>query len=461
MGFYSALGVGVTGITSQSQRIGTISNNIANLNTVGYKGSVVGFRDLLASDAVSTYSPAGARASVQARNSLQGEITPTHSTTDIAVKGAGFIPVSEASPAGGAILFTRAGSFRPDANGDFTNTAGFFLQGWQLDSNGDLPAAIDVADNVNLASATAIANLVTVNIADLFADPVATSNVSIQANLTASQVAYAGPPAYDATLNTANMASGSVQAHYGLPIGVLDSTGEEHSLMVNFLKTGINSWAVEIVANPAADVTATDGQVAFGTVTFNGDGTLAGVSGAIASPVAVAWTNGAAASSITFDWGTAGPIFGTPNATIVGLTDGLHQFDDSYHLVSFFQDGFAGGGTNLVQIDENGYVVASFNDGSVRRLYKIPLVNFIEPDRLEALSGNVFAQTESSGDANFRQVGQTGVGVLNPGALEASNVDLGRQLADMIVAQRAYQANSKTISSSDDMLRQLDEMLRG
>jgi flagellar hook protein FlgE len=282
----------------------------------------------------------------------------------------------------------------------------------------------------------------------------------VQANLKASQLAYAGPPAYDPALNTANMASGTVAAHYNLPLTVFDDLGETHTLQLDFLKTANNTWQVEIVGRPAADVTAADGQVASGTLTFNGDGTLASVSAGLAAAIPVTWTSAAAASSITFNWGTAGALFGTPGATLIGRTDGLAQLDDTFHLVHYNQNGTPGGDPNTVSVDPDGYVSASYTDGSVHRLFKIPLVHFMEPQQLRELSGNVFTETERSGDASFRQVGDTGVGVISPGALEASNVDLGLQLADIIVAQRAYQANTKTITTSDEMLQKLDELLR-
>lgn len=451
MSIFSSLTVGISGLQAQGNKLGAISDNIANLNTFGYKRNEANFQTLVA----------GGVASIRRQlNGAQGEIVTTNSPTDIALAGAGFFAISSQTT-GGDVFYTRAGSFTGDADGNFRNGAGYYLQGWQLDETGELP---DAVAGTSVSADAAIAALTTVNILQLTADPVATANVAILANLNSGQVAWAGTPVYDATSNTANMASGSIAPHFNRALNIIDSAGVAHTCNIDFLKTDINTWAVEIVIDPPTDVVGGNGQIAAGTVTFNGNGTLASVSTSLSSAVAVSWQNSdpenvAGPSSITFDWGTAGPISG-PAGTVLGDTDGLSQFDSQHHVRSIRQDGVQVGQLSRIEISENGFVTAFYSDGSSRHFYKVPVATFPESDRLNAISGNIYAPTSESGTPTFQQSAQNGAGEILAGSLESSNVDVASQLTDMIIAQRAYQSNAKIITTSDDMLKTLDEILR-
>jgi len=463
MTIYSALNVGVTALQAQSNTINIISQNISNTDTVGYKEGVAYFEDLLANGVPSIttpsgYLPGGVTATDTQLNDVQGAITSTTSPTDIAISGSGFFAVSPtATVSASDIAYTRAGSFTQNSDGNFVNAAGYFLQGWQLDTSGALPAGLNAA---SVDAATAIAGLTTVNVQKVDAVPVPTSTVSFHANLLSSQAVYAGPPAYDPANGAANMASGAVAPQFIMPVTAIDNTGATHTLNVGVLKTAANSWAIEIYANPATDVTASNGQVASGTVTFNGDGSLASVSPSLTQPVAVTWTAmGTAASSITFNWGTAGAPFGTPGAVAIGRTDGLSQFDSSYNVGNIQQNGVQSGTLTGIAISPDGFVSASYSDGSTRNLYKIPLAGFTDSEQLQTISGDVFTPTAAAGDATYFQPGTGAAGRLDPSALESSNVDLGTQLTNMIIAQSAYQANTKLVSTSDSMLQTLDQMV--
>ncbi len=281
------------------------------------------------------------------------------------------------------------------------------------------------------------------------------------ASFTAQTTGAIGP-AYDPTNPLKNMASGAIPAQFSRPIRVFDSLGTGHDLSVNFIKIGVNNWAVEVFALPASDVTTAlpNGLLTYGTVTFNGDSSLRSVSSLLADPVNATWTNGAAASTINFNWGTAGQPFGTPGAATVGLTDGLSQFDSAYRVSFVNQNGAPVGELSSVAIDENGFIVASYSNGETQRLFKIPLADFANPDQLQTLSGNVFAETSDSGEVNLAQAGSSGVGEIAASTLEASNVELADQLTDMIVAQRAYQANTRVITTSDQLLEELNRILQ-
>lgn len=255
-------------------------------------------------------------------------------------------------------------------------------------------------------------------------------------------------PSYDPSDSTKNMASGAISPPFSKPITIYDALGSPHSLNVAFLKTAANTWAVEIYSQPATDVTLTDGLIASGTIRFNGDGSLRSVSSGLTNALNITWTNQSTPSTITFNWGTT------------GLTDGLTQFDSGFNINSTNQNGTPVGKLTGISIDSNGFIIASYNNGQTQRLYKIPLASFTDPNHLLSISGNTYAQTNDSGEVNLKQAGDSGVGTISSGALEASNVELANQLTDMIVAQRAYQANTKVISTADQLLAALDQILQ-
>lgn len=286
-----------------------------------------------------------------------------------------------------------------------------------------------------------------------------------------NSVAYttAGPqstddfgPAYSPTDTTLNMASGSIAPQFSRPIRIYDAQGGGHDVNIAFLKTDVNTWAIEAYAVPASDVSSSlpDGLIAYGNVEFNGDGTLRNVDTTLSQEVDITWTNGASTSAVTFDWGTSGQPFGTVGATTFGEANGLSQFNAAFGVSFVNQNGAPVGELTGVSITELGIVVASYSNGETQNLYKIPLADFANPDQLSSNSGNVFAQSANSGEFNLREAGTSGVGKLAASSLEASNVELSEQLTDMIIAQRSYQANAKVISTSDNMLEELNRVIQ-
>lgn len=268
-------------------------------------------------------------------------------------------------------------------------------------------------------------------------------------------------PSYDPTDNTKNMAGGVIAAQFSRPATVFDALGAGHNLNIGFIKTAVNTWAVEVYASPASDIaSSSNGQVASGTLTFNGDGSLRSVSSGLSTPVSINWSNGAATSTIEFNWGTAGQPFGTVGATTFGKTDGVTQFNTNYNVNFVNQNGAPVGQLVGVSIDENGFIIANYSNGENQRLYKIPLAQFAAPNEMQSVNGNAYAQTASSGVVNLKQPGTSGVGTISAATLEASNVELANQLTDMIVAQRSYSANTKVIQTANQLLEDLDNILR-
>lgn len=278
---------------------------------------------------------------------------------------------------------------------------------------------------------------------------------------TAAQTTSQLGPQYDPSGSVGkNMASGDITAQFSRNVRIYDGLGAGHDIRFSFIKTATNTWAVEIHAIPASDISTSlvDGQIATGSIVFNGDGSLRSVSSTLTDTLNVVWNNGASASKIDLDLGTAGQQFGTPGATAIGLTDGLSQFDSAYNVNFANQNGAPVGQLVSVSISDDGKVVASYSNGETQALYQLPLADFASPDSLRSISGNVYAQTRDSGEVNLRQAGTNGTGKIVAAALEQSNVDLAEQLTDMIVAQRSYQANTKVIKTADDLLDQLNQI---
>ena len=197
-----------------------------------------------------------------------------------------------------------------------------------------------------------------------------------------------------------------------------------------------------------------------GNLVFNGDGTLdandAGTTlgtfnattGELISTVVVTWTNGASPSSIAMDWGTN------------NLTDGLTQFASGYNVAFINQNGAAVGLLSGVTINDQGIVTASFTNGESQALYKLPISTFADPSSLKPVEGNAYLETNESGDFNLRAAGSGGAGKFAPSALEASNVDIAQEFTNMIITQRAYSANTRVITTADEMLEELIRLKR-
>jgi flagellar hook protein FlgE len=268
-------------------------------------------------------------------------------------------------------------------------------------------------------------------------------------------------PVYDASAVTGkNMASGDITAHFSRTVTVYDPLGDGHDLRVAFLKIGENKWAVEVFGINPSEISTTrpDGIVAAGIIEFNGDASLKNVSSELLNPININWTNGAASNTINLNLGNAGFPAGTVGATIIGDTSGMSQFEGRYNVAFITQNGAPVGELVGVTIDKEGFVIASFTNGETKKLYKVPIADFANPNGLRAISGNVFAQTNASGNVNLREAGQNGAGDVVSNALEASNVDLAEQLTDMIVAQRAYQSNTRVITTTDELLERLTQI---
>lgn len=268
-------------------------------------------------------------------------------------------------------------------------------------------------------------------------------------------------PIYDANgVIGKNMASGDISPAFSRNIRVYDSLGSGHDILVSFVKADENEWLVEIYAADEDEISTTkpNGQLASGTILFNGDGSLRNVSASLTDPIEAIWTNEAVPSNFEIDFGTAGSPAGTEGATVIGLTDGLSQFEGKYSVQYVEQNGASSGLLSSLEIDDQGHVIANFSNGQARKVFKIPLATFPNPNGLTPRSGNVFQQSDNSGEFTLAQAGDSGVGTLSTRALEGSNVELSDELTKLIVAQRAFQANTKIITTADELLDELNRI---
>ena len=235
------------------------------------------------------------------------------------------------------------------------------------------------------------------------------------------------------------------------------SARQPHNIFVAFLKDPATStWNVEVYADPAEVETGThpNGLLAAGQITFNGDGALAT---STIAPLTPTTTPGAPVGIDWLDSATAPATAWWSSISVPGETDGLSQFASNFNVVYVTQNGAEVGQLNGVSINEDGFVIASFSNGEQQKLYKLPISNFFNPLALNPRSGNVYSETVASGTFNLREAGIGGAGKISPSSLEAANVDIADEFTKMIVTQRAYSANARIITTTDEML---DELIR-
>jgi len=438
MSLYSALYAGVSGLGAQASAMATVADNITNVNTVGYKGVSAQFQTLVTDGrASSSYSAGGVSAAPKALISKQGLLQASSSLTDIGIDGAGFFVVRSGTDANADVAFTRAGSFVPDSQGYLRNAAGYYLQGWPLDADGQY------VDNGNLNT------LQPIRPSALTGSAQPTTKIALRANLQSTAEPITG--AYV----TGAMASGALSPQFSRSVEVYDAQGTSHTLTFNFVKTAANEWVAEISGDPA-DITSiggtpiTDGVLASGTVKFNADGSLdlAGSDPALFANLDIGWANDAGSTPIRLSLGSDDGL------------DGLTQFGSESALLSSTVDGGMLGTVASVEISDSGVVSAIFEDGTSRAIYQLPIATFQNPDGLTRISGNAYQMSQDSGNFAINKPGALGAGTIAAGALEASNVDLAQEFSNMILFQRAYSASSKIITTVDDMLQEVSNLKR-
>ncbi len=409
----STFSIALSALQAQSEAINTTGNNLANLNTTGFKGSNVSFKDLFGETLGANNSfQVGLGVGVPISDTVfsQGAIQNSNSSYAAAVQGNGFFIVN--SPANEQ-LFTRDGNFTLDSSGTLKTQTGETVQGWVATASGISTAG--TPGDIVLPTGAVLA-------------PSPTQNLSISANLDAS-----------ATV-------GSPDASYQVPVQVTDSLGNEHALTFTFTKTAANTWNYD-VAIPGGDLTGgTSGtEVSIlsspGTVTFDSSGNMTSST----SPIALSsggLVDGAAPLAINWD------MLGTSGSPL------LTQYSEA-STSSSKQDGFQGAQLSGIGIQNGGQVVATFSNGQQKVEAQLALASIQNPDSLSNVGNNNYAATSKTATPSIGTPQTGGRGQIDGGALEASNVDLATQFTNLIVYQSAYQAASKVITTADQMTQDL------
>ncbi len=451
MSINSAMLAGASGMRANASALAAISDNIANVNTVGFKRLRNDFTALLTSQNRATvYSAGGVMSRAAPLMNEQGSTLASSVSTHLAVSGDGMFVVrgrSEGASSRDPYYYTRAGQFTPDADGYLQNAAGFYLLGWPVDSEGQVNA-----------NPTDLNSLESVRVSGIAGGAEATSRLSLSANLQSSHAVSAAAATYDATDSANNMASGAVTPDFQVPIQVYDSQGGLHTLTISFLKAGPNSWHSEIHL-PAGQVSdgppLVDGQLATGMVNFTPFGQLDATTSTLPTSITIGATGaggsewdaslGLATQTINLDMG--GP----------GAPGGLTNYDSPSVLGTSQIDGTPFGSLASVDVDDDGFVTAIFTNGLTRRIYQIPLATFGNNDGLLSEHGGVYRLGPDAGALSMRGAGVGGAGLIKSRALESSTVDLAEEFSNLIMTQRAYSASSKIITTADEML---DELIR-
>ncbi|MGD1015729.1 MAG: flagellar hook protein FlgE [Roseiarcus sp.] len=420
------MGTAVSGMLSDTNWLSTISQNVSNANTTGYKNVETEFSTLVDQAGGAADSLAGVATSIRALNSLQGSVVGTSTTTDLAIQGDGYFVVSDSS---GALYLTRNGSFVPDAEGNLVNSAGYYLMG---NTAGSGQADSVPTQKVNVTAA-----------GDL---PTATTSGTLSVNLpstatvvtNAADLPSANPSAADATYSDET----SVTAY--------DNLGGAHTINVYLTNTGVSTTGTnkgddtwEITAYDAADAAQTGG-FPYTTTPAN-------------TPLAT--------ETLSFDPNSGKLTLGSPfnipvpNGKTLALdVSGTTQLAASFSVNTNTTNGNAPSSLKGVTISADGEVDFQYSDGASNAAYDIPLANVASPDSLTSLNGNVYQANQNSGSIVYATAGTGGLGTVVSSSLESSTVDLATELTDMIEAQSAYQANSKVFQTGADLLDILNNL---
>lgn len=425
MSILRAMYSGVSGLTAETGALGVVGDNVANTNTIGFKQSRAVFADVLGSAVGGHEAGSGVRMARTQQIFAQGALVNTGQATDVALSGDGFLVVDGVVDGMKGNFYTRAGQLTLKNDGTLINADGLNVQGYAADPS--TPGAFTSSlGGIKLPSAPI--------------PPKPTSEMKISANLDSSATPPAQP--WDPT----NPGSTS---NFSSSMTVYDSLGNGHALDVYFRQNGAGAWDYHVMAKgtEVAGGPPTGGtEVGGGTLTFNSSGALDTVTPTGAGTVD--FVGATAAQPLTLN-------FGKPLSTGGTGVDGLTQYSSPSSVGAQSQDGYASGALSGVKIDADGTVNGVYTNGQTIASGKLAIAKFQSNDGLGRAGHNLWVATRDSGDAALGGVGTGGRGALVSGTLEQSNVDVTQQFVELISHQRAFQANSKTITTADQMLQEL------
>ncbi len=428
MSILRSLNTGAAGLRAHSNALGVASDNIANVNTVGFKKSRANFQDVLGRPASAPTPTPGAGSTVGSIQQLwsQGSLLTTDSPTDLALSGEGFFLVSGTVSGTSGQFYTRAGQFNLDETGTLVNADNMRLQGY-LSQNGVLGSTVqDLTISGNTLPA------------------IQTTTVDMAANLDSNSVT---PAAFD-PLNA------STTSNFSTTVNVYDSLGNSHETTVFFRNTGANAWDWHALVDGgeiAGGTAGTPTQIENGSLTFTTAGALDTETSAGNT---VDFVGATAGQAIAFDFGSS---ITTDGGT--GL-DGSTQFAAASTTNGLSQDGNAAGSVAGITVDSDGTINGVFTNGNMQVLGQLAIASFPSNDGLERAGSGLWIETSESGPPLVGTAESGGRGSVMAGTLEQSNVDLGKEFVNLIAYQRGFQANSRIITTSDEMYSELVNLKR-
>jgi flagellar hook protein FlgE len=405
---FPAFSIALSALTADSSAINVVGNNLANLNTIGFKASDVGFHDLISQSLGVGASNGqvgmgiGQLSSVQ--NFTQGALTTTGGPTDAAIQGGGFFVIQGQS---GETLYTRAGNFQMDGAGNLVTSTGENVQGWQAQGGVVNPNG-------------PVTNLV-IPLGNLTA-PKATDTISMGVNLNAAAVV------------------GSTDGTFAASVQVHDSLGESHNVTVTFTETKAGNWTYTATI-PAAETTAATNVLATGTMTFDSSGVMTSATTPI-SLKATKLTDGAA--DLTMNWNL---LDNNSNKLIT-------QFAEASGMASPYSNGNAAGEITTVGMGKNGVITATYSNGQQVTVGQLALASIANPSSMVQVGDNNFLATAATSQATIGVGGTNGRGTIVGGALESSTTDMASQFTHLLGYERSYQAASRVITTTDQILQE-------
>lgn len=436
MSISSSLNAGVAGLFANATRLATISDNIANSGTYGYKRATADFESLVLNNSVGsgTYSAGGVRASTSRLISDHGALVSTANAMDIAVSGRGMLPVTtEVSlDASGEqpMMMTTTGSFHTDSDGVLKTESGLVLLGWPANSDGSIPTF--PRDTVSGLEP------VVINSNQTAGDPTTEMNLGVNLPATETDAGATGEP---------------------LPLSVeyFGNLGTSETLDITFTPTvpatgSSNTWTMVITDSAQAGAVIGEYEIEFDDSRGSG-GTLASVTPS-------------ASTTALYDSGTGTldlQVAGGPLTLTIGKLgdpNGLTQLSDSFAPTQITKDGSPVGNLTSVEIDDDGYITATYDTGFTRTIYQIPLVDVPNPNGLFSLNNQTYQVSPNSGSFFLWDAGDGPTGAVAGFAREGSTTDVAAELTDLIQTQRAYSSNAKVIQTVDEMLQETTNIKR-
>jgi len=422
----NSLYIGISGLQAHGEAIGVVGDNIANVSTVGFKRARASFSDMLGGQLGTQRVGGGVRLSGTQTMLDQGAVTQTGDPLDLAIRGGGMFVVKGNHGGLNAQYYTRDGRFHLDQAGFVTNPQGLRLQGFGIDATGT--RALSPGDLPLGARQSA---------------PVASTKADMTMNLDANATVK---PAWDPTNpnNTSNYATTET---------VFDSLGAAHRVEVYFRAQGAGAWEFHAMVDGGeltGGVKGTLTEIANGSLTFNSNGALA--TQAVAASTAN-FLNATPGQTIAFGFGDDIASGGT------GLA-GSTQFAATSSVTGLAVDGRSAGKLTDILISDDGKIRGVFDNGDKIELAQVALADFADVDALSRLGDGLSAETASSGKPLVDVPGTGARGAVSSGALESSNVDLSNELVTLIAYQRAFQANSKTVTTADEMMTDVNNLKR-